>query len=154
MKKKYTLEQKIDTWEKVIDKNAEHFKSRTMLSIQSSTLLVLIIGFLIGIISYALIRAKDVQPSANRVWGLVLLIVIFIVSLWWFIVNVLFISILSKVIKGTNVSELRPLIKIWLRLSFKGYPNRYLLPINDNEFKEQVEKISKTNLDKNEDIKE
>ncbi|MCT4469605.1 hypothetical protein [Mycoplasma sp. HS2188] len=141
MKKKYTLEQKIETWEKVIDKNAEHFRSRTLLSLQSSSLMVLIIGTLLGLITYSLIKSNNTTPTANLISGMVLLILAFIVSVWWLVANVLIMVIVSRVIKGANVQDQRKLIRAWIIAAFKRYPDRYLLPISDEEFKDQIEQL-------------
>ncbi|WP_029608627.1 hypothetical protein [Mycoplasma simbae] len=138
-RKKHTFEEKVDIWQKVIDKNYHILKSRTWFNIQSTSIIALLFSAVFGLLIYALVRpATSNTVSATNI-SAVVIIGLCAIAVWYFVsVNIFFFSIVKRVEKGADIFKMRKQVQLWIRLGLIRWPSKYILPTEDD-----IEKFSK-----------
>ncbi|AIA29216.1 hypothetical protein MCFN_00185 [Mycoplasmopsis californica] len=126
--KKYSFEDKLSIWEKVLDKNYPLLKSRSTITMQSTGLIAFLFGFVFCIILYSF--TKGGATPTNIVFAVLLGMCNFW-AIYFFVVNALLLVITRKINNGNSAKSQKKLISTWLKMGFIRWPNKYIIPTDD-----------------------
>ncbi|WP_029512629.1 G protein-coupled receptor family protein [Mycoplasmopsis iners] len=129
IKNKYSLNEKVEAWNKVYHSNLSFFKSRlfTLFRIGFVSLFFGLIITIVGIV--ALVRRSSVQNDNNLVLVIVFLAIFSLVTILsiYYLIGIIFNMLALRAIeKEQNEANIKKKIKVWAIMFFVRYPIKYL----------------------------
>ncbi|WP_027332977.1 hypothetical protein [Mycoplasmopsis gallinarum] len=130
-KNKHSLQEKSQAWYKVFSYQPDFFKNKLFSNYQFSSLILLILGALIVLGIMLAIKLKSatnfnpVNFSAIIIFT-ILVFLGFLLQLYFFIFGILNWIILNKIKRNQSFESLSKSISIWVKFTFKKYPEKYL----------------------------